>query len=439
MEEYSKIIVSALNEEVKELRKRNILIYIALFVLFVIFVGNFLTVWGGTGRRFTDFMFRYTRGEYDTNISVTNTSSDRCGRLSGYSNGRYYYYDKEKKAFCEYATGDTVLSLKGAPNWIAMSEKYIYYTTDFAVYQYDYEGTEIAGYDFPEGEWVTGMYLEGESLYCECDINSGEYGRGYAVYIFNSEDILAERDQPAVEPEWDETLSCYGNDSTDVSEIWVKKIGSNWLVAESNPDDTKIMHEGNAVKICTHEVSEGGSFSIVSGETGKAIFSYCDFVVAIVADRVFLSDSSEIGSLGADKRWKAYGENLDKELRCSRMRIDGNVWVELLEEYAGGSLGSLPEGSVGEYLNGHLLYIDMESDQVKESIPIKTGQVIYMDKDQYATIKNGKIEFYNVSDGEKIKEHEVKGYQMRKDYTVEVCYDKIFFFCENKLIDVIEV
>lgn len=425
----------------KELRKRDILICIALFVLLVIFVGNFLTVWGGTGRRFTDFMFRYTRGEYDTNISVNNTGSDRCGRLSGYSNGRYYYYDKEKKAFCEYATGDIVLSLKDAPNWIAMSEKYIYYTTDFAVYQYDYEGTEIARYDFPDGEWVTGMYLEGESLYCECDINSEEYGRGYAVYIFNSEDILAEQDQLAVEPEWDESLSCYGDDSTDVSEIWVKKIGNNWLLTESNPDDTKIMREGNAIKICTHEVGEGSSFGLVSGKTGKAIFSFCDFVVAIAADRVFLSLGypSEIGSLGVDKRWKAYGENLDLNLRCSHIKIDKKMLLVHLEEYVGGSTGPATEGSVGEYLNGHLLYIDLDSDQVKESIPIKTGQVIYMDKDQYATIKNGKIEFYNVANGEKIKEHEVKGYQVRKDYTVEVCYDKIFFFCEDELIDVIEI
>lgn len=139
----------------KELKKRDILIYIALFVIFSIFIGNFLTV--KTGRICTDYLIRYFRGEYDTNISVTNTSSDRCGRLSAYSNGTYYYYDKEKKAFCEYETGDIVLSLKGAPNWIAMSEKYIYYTTDFAVYQYDYEGIEIAGYDFPDGEWVTGI------------------------------------------------------------------------------------------------------------------------------------------------------------------------------------------------------------------------------------------------------------------------------------------
>lgn len=96
-------------------------------------------------------------------------------------------------------------------------------------------------------------------------------------------------------------------------------------------------------------------------------------------------------------------------------------------------------GSVGQYVKGHILCIDLESKELQYSVPIKTGQVIYMDKDQYATIKNGKVRFYRLADGEKIKTHRVKGYKLRKDYTVELCYDKMFFFCEDELIDVIEV
>ena len=48
-------------------------------------------------------------------------------------------------------------------------------------------------------------------------------------------------------------------------------------------------------------------------------------------------------------RWKRYGEDLDTYLGRSRMKIDEDFWIILYEEYAGYSLGTVSEGSIGEY------------------------------------------------------------------------------------------
>ena len=62
-----------------------------------------------------------------------------------------------------------------------------------------------------------------------------------------------------------------------------------------------------------------------------------------------------------------------------------------------------------------------------------------MDKDKYAAVKNGKMTFYQAADGKRIMTHKIKGYVLRKDYRVELCYDKIFIFCGEELIDVVEI
>ena len=149
--------------------------------------------------------------------------------------------------------------------------------------------------------------------------------------------------------------------------------------------------------------------------------------------------TNEIGCFAEQRQWVVYESSLDTDLRVSRMTMDGNIWIVLLEEYAVGNIGSSPEGAVGEYLNSHIVYIDLNTKQVTDSIPVKTGQVIYMDKDQYATIQDGKVSFYKIAGREKMKEHKVKGYRLREDYHIESCENKLFFFQNGKLTDAIDI
>ena len=58
--------------------------------------------------------------------------------------------------------------------------------------------------------------------------------------------------------------------------------------------------------------------------------------------------TNEIGCFAEQRQWVVYESSLDTDLRVSRMTMDGNIWIVLLEEYAVGNIGSSPEGAVGE-------------------------------------------------------------------------------------------
>lgn len=180
---------------------------------------------------------------------------------------------------------------------------------------------------------------------------------------------------------------------------------------------------------------------MLSGSTGKAIFHTEQEIMARINNDIYMSAfmTNEMGCFTERGQWVVYEGSPDTELRVSRMTMDGDIWIVLLEEYAAGSIGSSPEGSVGEYLNSHIVYIDLNTKQVTDSIPVKRGQVIYMDKDQYVAIQDGKVSFYRIAGREKVKEHEVKGYRLREDYHIESCENKIFIFQNGKLTDAIDI
>ncbi|MGN1166602.1 MAG: hypothetical protein ACI4S2_09295 [Lachnospiraceae bacterium] len=414
--------------------KRKLIIYL---IIGIIIISQVLST--GSGRIFIDYWIRYARGEYDTNITVSESADSNCGIQTAYCDGKYYYYDKKKKGICEYNTDRLVVPLQEPPRGIAASEKYIYYTTDSGIYQSSYQGKEISDFQFPEWTGAEEINLNGSSLYCKCDENRNNSGLTDVVYIFDAENLSKKYNIGEIDKDWKQILTFEQAVKAGMNEMYIKKIGNDWLVAKGKADKIQLSDDVSAIKIYTEDINEG-DFEILSGRDGKAMFHTQEDIMAIMNGSMYISEY--LGSavrLTGEKSWKRYGERLDTHLRRSRMKMDENVWLVLFEEYASFSLESSSEGSVGQYLNAELLYVDLKSDKVLENIPIKTGQVIYMDKEQYATFKNGTLEFYRVTDGEKIKEHKVKEYQLRKDYNVELCYDKLFFFCEDELIDVIEI
>lgn len=419
--------------------KRKLITYLIIgTIVGIIVVSQVLST--GTGRIFIDYWIRYAKGEYDTNITVSNLAKCNCGIRTAYCDGKYYFYDKVKKGICEYSTGTLLVPLQEAPRELAVSEKYIYYTTDSGIYQYDYQGKEVSNFQFSEDTGIEELYLNESSLYCKGIENRKDSGNSfisaYVTYIFDAENLSKKYNIGEIDKDWKQVLSYEQSIVAGIAQMHIKKIGNDWLVVEGEPDKIQISGDRSAVKIQT-DIDEG-AFELLSGDDGKAMFHIQEDVMAMLNDSMYIAVDSltESGRLTMEGGWKRYGEQLDAYLNRSRMKIDGDVWILLFEDYAG---GTRLEGSVGEYLSANLLYVDLKADEVSENIPIKTGQVIYMDKEQYATFRNGMLEFYRVTDGEKIKEHKVEKYQLRKDYLVELCYDKLFFFCEDELIDVIEI
>ena len=57
---------------------------------------------------------------------------------------------------------------------------------------------------------------------------------------------------------------------------------------------------------------------------------------------------------------------------------------------------------------------------------------------QYAVFEDGEVIFYR-EDGKMIKTDKIEGYKTGREYEIEVFHGKIFFFCNEKLLDVIEI
>lgn len=396
----------------------------------------------GSRRVFVDYWLRCARGEYDTNIDAANAAAHNCGTATAYFDGKYYYYDKDKSAICEYHTGNPIVSVKAAPKGLAVSGQYIYYCTDSALYQCSYRGEEVFVFLFPGETWAEELHLEGTHIYCKCGEYSGisdDAGIRDVIYILDSENITGAATAQKIDDGWKEILPYDEEVIPGIEGLYVRKAGNGCLAAKGNPDLIRVSSEANGLRISNKD--NGGAFELLSGSTGKEIFGTGQEIMASIDNDIYMSVfmTNEIGCLTNEKQWEVYEGGLDTELRVSRMAIDEDIWIVLLEEYAAGSAGSSPEGSVGEYLNSHIVCIDLDAKQVTDSIPVKTGQVIYMDKSQYASIRDGKVSFYSIADGKKLKEHEVKGYRMREDYHVESCGKKIFFFRNGEMIDVVDI
>lgn len=392
----------------------------------------------GSGRFFWDYWIRYLKGEYETNVLVTEATNGRCGTLTAYCDGKYYYFDKRKSAICDLETGNALVVVEDVPLQIIVSEKYIYYTTENAIHQYSYQGKEVAKQEFLSREWAIGLCVVGENLYCESRGYDEETEFVHMFYILDAEDISKCGKIHENAGEWERILNCNNPVIDGMADLNMLDMGDFILAIEENPDAMEIICTEQAVKICLKGI---GKYGLFSKETGERMCSLWEQdIMAIDGDDIYISigHSIETGCLKGKKNWEKIEEEVESSLPRAHMKLDGNTWIILRETYAAGSSGVCPEGSVGEYMNGNITYIDLQTKSVSNSIPTKR-QVVYFDKNQYAVLDKGTVIFYQGDSEEEIKEYKIEEYKLRKDYTFESCYGKLFIFCEEQLIDVIDV
>ncbi len=387
-----------------------------------------------TGRFFLDYWIRDMLGEYDTNITVANMREGGHGALSAYCDGEYYFYDKSRKAICNYGAGEPIVPTEGVPVQLAVSGKYIYYMTKDMLYQCDYSGREVASRFF-EKEYLKGLYADGKNVYCECDYAMDTLG--YAVYIFDADNISKAGDFEIMDEGWDKAVPFYEEGRVTIAEHKMKQIKGGWMIATGSLAAIKVEHGEDAVKVYTENINNG-YFGIVMEGDNETVISYWDYIAGLWDGELYSTENGIIRMI-SPKKWEDYGKDLDPNLWYSVLTEDDDCLIVLLEHYRAIDGRSTSYGSVGQYVKGQILYIDLETKKLQHGIPIKRGQVVYMDKDKYAAVKNGKITFYQAADGKRIMTHKIKGYALRKDYRVELCYDKIFIFCGEELIDVVEI
>lgn len=285
-------------ERVKLMKKR---IFIVIVILGSIICQLMVL---STGRFFIDYWIRDMLGEYDTNITVTNMRIGRYGTLSAYCDGKYFFYDKSKKSICEYGTGKLIVLTKGTPTNLTVSDRYIYYTTEDALYQCDHNGTEVASRLFAE-EHIDGLHVEGKNVYCE-----SEYAKstlGYAVYIFNADDVSKAGDFDMLDEEWDKATSYYEEGRVAIEEHKVKKIKGGWIVVTRNSANIKVEHRQDSVKVANAD------FGIIPDGSNEVLCGYQDNIVGIWDGELYSTENG-IVRMTSPKGWENYGEDLNPYL-----------------------------------------------------------------------------------------------------------------------------
>lgn len=385
-----------------------------------------------SGRNVFDYIFRAVRGEYTTYIHVADKEGKRA--RTAYCNGAYYIYSEEKKAICTYDTGEKIIPVPQKPEWMTAEGNGIFYSIGNVLYQYNGNGELVASHSFSPNEHIFIICAEDDNVYCS--MCTGDSSIVDTVYILSVQDISKAGDIGEVVLQFDDMPGFRIWSEEFMREYKIRQLKSGWIVAGGEPDTIQIDDSNAAVKIQTKDTNK--ELIEFVGKSSREPVSERYDVLCIDGDALYAVPEGSECMVAVDGQNSIIGCG-DKEFRYSYSVVDGRYLIILLEKYFGGFEGDgrpASEGSVGGYFGGQLLMVNLDDRRLEKSIKMEE-QVIYMDKDRYAALIDGKIKVYRISDGEMIKEKKVKGYKMGKEYNIERCHDKMFVFCGDELLDAV--
>ena len=377
------------------------------------------------------YLYKLLIGEYNTTVEVENISREQLSAKTAFYDGKYYYYNQVEKAICEFGEGTKIIDVEQEPTQIAVMEKYLYYASKNSLYQYRKNGIKVAEYHFDEKEVIDKLAIYEENVYCQV-VEKREGNNGLSIYIFDAKDISTSGDIRREENEQDDALLYYEDDRYS-AEYSVENWGNLWLVSSTNRGKYEIKEREDAVKIYIRNTYDG-LISIIDADTKEPILSYKGYILAFDNNHLYTS-VNKLACLDENGEWINFANQLqfDFELEYSQSVVDDNYLIENIEEYVAKDsyYGRIPKGSVGELLNDKLVYIDLKTNEVKFYKDISNGQVIYMDAKQYAVMSHNKVMFYSSENDELVKTEYIEGFQMGKDWSIELCGNKIFFISEG--------
>lgn len=408
------------------MNKKKIIYLTIIITLICIFQIMLLS----SGRNAFDYIFRAIRGEYTTYIHVADKEEKRTKTV--YCNGTYYIYSEEKKAICKYDTGEKIIPVPQKPEWMTAKGNDIFYSIDNILYQCTCNGVPVASHSFSQDERIFKICAEDENVYCS--ICTGDSSIVDTVYIFNAQDISKAGDIGKAGVPFDDIPGFRIWSEKFMQEYRIRQLKSGWIVASGEPDTIQIDYSNAAVKIQTKDTNK--ELIEFVGKSGREPVSERYNVLCIDGNALYAVPEGSECMVAVNGQNSIIGYS-DDEFQYSYSVVDDRYLVILLEKYFSGFGGDGrpdSEGSVGGYFGGQLLMVNLDDRRLEKSVMMEE-QVIYMDKDRYATLREGRIKIYRISDGKTIKEKKVKGYKMGKEYNMERCYDRLFVFCGDELLD----
>ncbi len=412
--------------------KKKIVICLAI----ILFLGFCQIMLIPAKRNIFDYAIRYAKGEYDTYIYVADKGKNRQWMKTFYCKGTYYIYSTEKKAIYEYHSQKKILSMPQEPEWMTASEEYIYYSVDHVLYQYDYEGALIASRRFLNNEHIFKLYAEDENVYCSIwSDDSPVMGLIDIVYIFDAKDISKAGNIGNIDLKLEKISNTNGSNEELMDECWIQRLKMGWIVAIRNPNMIQIDYRKDAVKIYTQDSAEG-FFEIVSAVSRENVSKRYE-VLCMEEDKLCTLPEERACVINRNGQINII-EGKGEEWCYSDSVVDDRYLIVLLEKYFGGDGRLKPEGSAGDYFGSQILSINLDTCELEWNA-LSEEQVVYMDKDRYATLKDGVIKFYRMKDNVLVRTKEIAEYETGKSYQVEICHDKLFVFCDKELLDVVDV
>ena len=385
------------------------------------------------------FLKKLLAGEYGTEICISNASDDGLGTQTAYCDGKYYYYDSEKEAVCEWESGEVIVKAKEATEWLGATDEYMYIAFQHSIHQYDYKGNEVAVRNFTENEDIKQMSFDNQNVYCEVvEVQSG-IQKG-DIYVFDKKDISKAGSVNQLTDEQENYWSFYedGSYCYDV-EYEAKRFQDFWLVTTGNQTDFEVDEAAEILKI--QVVGEEEYLGLINSETMEPFISCEDKIMALADDRLYTAVNN-LSCLEENGTWEDYSDSLNfsKDLFVAASTIEDNKLIVNLERYFREDMWYKSEyDTIGYLEESKIIYIDLSEHEVKNVIDVSAGSVVYMDSEKYAVMNGKKLVFYSVDGNQVLSTHRIKGLRMRKEWEVERCGEKLFFICDKEVVDCVEL
>ena len=388
-----------------------------------------------TGRNALDFLLKKCKGYYETTLRICQPVEREGGFHTAYLNGRYFYYDNESRKIYDYAAHKCIIEADREIREFCVNSDSIFYSTGSEIYQYRLDGKRIAKIVLPDEEDIDFVYAGEENIYCE--------GYDMDLYIFPakniSEKVQSDIQSVILKSNKKRTVDIDG-DKEDIYLINMPEVILG-LRTES-PGDFKTVDEQGYIRI--YNASETDSeIYVMAAETGEKLGYHDKNCIGIFNEELYFLDDRIYRLTDRNQRFEVEDSPLyiRNGFPYSKSVRDGKHLIILGEKYYWGLNpdGIVPSGTVGDYLGSKICYVNLENKKVEKQYEIDKGQVICMFEKQYAVFEDGEVIFYRTEDGKMIKTDKVEGYKTGREYEIEVFHGKIFFFCNEKLLDVIEI
>lgn len=369
--------------------------------------------------------------------------------ISYYSNKRNGTYSTKKEAGY-YRQGElsTVLpeggeiSYRGDGEHACKNSKYVYVESTNGIRQLNENGEEVSRKEFSSEDFVECVYAGEAYVYVLTSNQSGGKSK-YDLWILNANQIAQSTDMQKVE-EKDAVGAFISYDGSFVSHHAVEFA------------DIILYYDGTFEE---KDADEGGRYCIVPDEgeqvvpvmaektSGRGVLASAEDIIfraflAVHKDKSYSWDDGasdyvpyylKVYCTDSAGETKAIYES--EKYKPVLARVSDSILMILGEDFykKPGTQGSVPY-LTGNYRGGVLVYYDMEQEKIMQTYEFEDEQVVYMNQENYATIQDGELRYYEIGKDKPIWTEELQGYEIGKGEVIKYCYEE----CEGKLVAIQE-